>query len=264
MVKQMSFDVIVIGGGPGGYVVAIRASQLGYTTACIDGYMRNDKYSLGGTCLNVGCIPSKALLQSSENYAELLHKFSDHGITCTNPAIDITKMLARKNNIIDKNANGITFLFKKNKVTEIHGWASFHSHVDGKWLISVDNQGKIEQFSATHIIVATGSTPRTLPNIKIDNNNILDNTGALDLNTAPNNLCIIGAGVIGLELGSVWQRLGSKVVVLEAMDKFLSAADEQISKELFKNLTQQGLSIHTAVKIDKITEHAKKIKGYFY
>ena len=255
----MNFDVIVIGGGPGGYIAAIRAAQLGFKTACVDGFVRNGKYSLGGTCLNVGCIPSKALLQSSENYAQLTHSFADHGISCTNPAIDVAKMLSRKDNIIDKNANGISFLFKKNKITELHGWASFGSLTSGKWLINVEDNGQSQQISATHIIVATGSSPRMLSQIKTDNKNIIDNVGALSLSSTPKELCVIGAGVIGLEMGSVWKRLGSNVTVLEAMDKFLGAADEQVSKELHKNLTKQGLVIKTGIKIGEITENANKV-----
>lgn len=255
----MNFDVIVIGGGPGGYVAAIRAAQLGYKTACIDGYVRNGKYSLGGTCLNVGCIPSKALLQSSENYAELTHSFADHGITCDNPKMDVAKMLARKDDIVDKNANGISFLFKKNKITEFHGWASFSANIDGKWMINIDDDGKIQEISATHVILATGSNPRSLPQIKTDNKNVLDNEGALALTSVPKELCVIGAGVIGLEMGSVWKRLGSNVTVLEAMDKFLGAADEQVGKELLKNLTKQGLVIKTSIKIGDITEKGKKV-----
>lgn len=255
----MNFDVIVIGGGPGGYIAAIRAAQLGFKTACIDGFVRNGKYSLGGTCLNVGCIPSKALLQSSENFAELKHSFADHGITCDNPAIDISKMLKRKDEIIDKNANGITFLFKKNKITEIHGQAGFASNIDGKWMIDIDDNGKKQQISGTHVIVATGSNPRSLPQIKTDNKNILDNEGALALTEVPKELCVIGAGVIGLEMGSVWKRLGSNVTILEAMDKFLGAADEQIAKELLKNLTKQGIVIKTGIKIGDIIDKGKKI-----
>ena len=255
----MNFDVLVIGGGPGGYGAAIRAAQLGFSVACVDGFVRNNKYSLGGTCLNVGCIPSKALLQSSENYAQLTHSFADHGITCNDPKIDIAKMLSRKDNIIDKNANGISFLFKKNKITEFHGWASFVANTDGKWTISIDDKGNIQQVSSTHIIVATGSNPRMLPQIKTDNKNIIDNEGALNLSQVPNELCVIGAGVIGLEMGSVWLRLGAKVTVLEAMDKFLGAADEQVAKELQKNITKQGLVIKTGIKIGEITEKSNKV-----
>lgn len=256
---MQNFDVVVIGGGPGGYVAAIRAAQLGFSTACIDGYRRKDKYSLGGTCLNVGCIPSKALLQSSENYAELTHSFADHGISCDNPKIDVRKMIARKEDIVGKNSNGISFLFKKNKITELHGWASFAGNKDGKWIISIDDQGKKEEISATHVIVATGSNSRHLPQIATDNVNILDNEGALDLTETPKELCVIGAGVIGLEMGSVWARLGSKVTVLEASDKFLGAADEQVAKELQKNLVKQGLEIKTGVKIGEIKNAKKKV-----
>lgn len=248
----MKFDVIVIGGGPGGYVAAIRAAQLGYTTVCIDSFVRNGKYSLGGTCLNVGCIPSKALLQSSENFSELVHSFADHGISCDNPQIDIKKMLSRKNEIITKNTNGISFLFKKNKVTELHGHAKFIAKDGNGWVIEVDDNGNTQQIIGTYIIVATGSTPRALPQIAIDNKNIIDNVGALDLEKVPKDLCIIGAGVIGLELGSVWKRLGSNVTILEMSDKFLSAADEQIAKEAYKHLSKQGLNIKNSIKINDI------------
>ena len=255
----MNFDVVVIGGGPGGYVAAIRAAQLGFSTACIDDFKRNGKYSLGGTCLNVGCIPSKALLQSSENYAELTHGFLDHGISCDNPKIDISKMLARKDDIVTKNASGISFLFKKNKITELHGRAHFAGSEFDKWLIDVDDNGNKQQISATHVIIATGSNPRALPQIAIDNKNVIDNAGALDLASAPKELCVIGAGVIGLEMGSVWQRLGSQVTILEALDTFLGAADEQAAKELHKNLIKQGLVIKTGIKIGEINKTAKSV-----
>lgn len=256
---MQTFDVVVIGAGPGGYVAAIRAAQLGFKTACIDGYMRNGKYALGGTCLNVGCIPSKALLQSSENYAELTHSFADHGISCDNPKIDIKKMIGRKEDIVNKNTNGISFLFKKNKITEIHGWASFGSQAEGKWIIHIDDNGNKQEISATHVIVATGSNSRQLPQLATDNINVLDNEGALDLTTVPKELCVIGAGVIGLELGSVWKRLGSNVTILEVMDKFLAAVDEQAAKELYKNLTKQGLVIKNSVKIGEIKNGKKKV-----
>jgi dihydrolipoamide dehydrogenase len=251
-----NFDVLVIGGGPGGYVAAIRAAQLGFNTACVDDFVKDGKYSLGGTCLNVGCIPSKALLQSSENYAELLHSFADHGISCDNPQIDIAKMLARKDGIIGKNASGISFLFKKNKITELHGVASFTARSDSsaaQWVININDNGNITQVSATHIILATGSSPRALSQIAVDNKNILDNAGALSLTAAPQELCIIGAGVIGLEMGSVWKRLGSNVTILEAMDSFLGAADLQVATELQKQLKKQGLVIKTGVKIGAIS-----------
>lgn len=249
---MQNFDVVVIGGGPGGYVAAIRAAQLGFNTACIDGYVRNDKYSLGGTCLNVGCIPSKALLQSSENYAELTHSFAEHGISCDNPQIDIAKMIARKEDIVNKNASGISFLFKKNKITELHGWASFKTAENGKYVISIDDKGTTQEVSATHVIVATGSNSRHLPQMPTDNINILDNEGALNLTQTPKELCVIGAGVIGLEMGSVWKRVGATVTVLEVADKFLPAADEEVAKELHKNLVKAGLIIKNSVKIGEI------------
>lgn len=249
---MQNFDVVVIGGGPGGYVAAIRAAQLGFNTACIDGYVRNDKYSLGGTCLNVGCIPSKALLQSSENYAELTHSFADHGISCDNPQIDIAKMIARKEDIVNKNASGISFLFKKNKITELHGWANFKTAENGKYVISIDDKGTTQEVSATHVIVATGSNSRHLPQMPTDNINILDNEGALNLTQTPKELCVIGAGVIGLEMGSVWKRVGATVTVLEVADKFLPAADEEVAKELHKNLVKSGLIIKNSVKIGEI------------
>jgi dihydrolipoamide dehydrogenase len=249
----MNFDVIVIGGGPGGYVAAIRSAQLNYKVACIDNYKRDNKYSLGGTCLNVGCIPSKALLQSSENYSQLLHSFSAHGISCDNPSIDIKKMLSRKNEIVEKNANGISFLFKKNKITELHGLASIIAKTeDGKWIVGIE--GSDSQYIANHVIIATGSLPRELSQIKIDNKNILDNQGALELTQTPKTLCIIGGGVIGIEMGSVWNRLGSKVVILEASSQFLAAADEAIAKELLKNLHKQGITINAGIKLDTVVD----------
>jgi dihydrolipoamide dehydrogenase len=255
----MDFDVVVIGAGPGGYIAAIRASQLGFRVACVDDFKTNDKYSLGGTCLNVGCIPSKALLQSSENFAELTHSFKDHGISCDNPKIDITKMLARKDDIVSKNANGISFLFKKNKITELHGTANFSGNNDGKWQIEINDNGTKQIVSATHVIIATGSKPRMLPQIKTDNKNILDNEGALSIKETPKDICVIGAGVIGLEMGSVWMRLGSKVTILEMMDTFLASSDEQVAKELYKNLTKQGLVIKNGVKIGDIINKAKSV-----
>lgn len=248
----MEFDVVVIGAGPGGYVSAIRLSQLGFKVACVDSFMRNGKYMLGGTCLNVGCIPSKALLQSSENFASLKHEFESHGIKCENPTIDINQMILRKEQIVSKNSNGIGFLFKKNKVTELHGYASFKQKDNDKWVISVNNSSENLEIKATHVVIATGSTPRALPLIETDNINVLDNEGILDLKTTPKNLGVIGAGVIGLEMGSVWSRLGSQVTILEAAPQFLGAVDEEVSKELHKNLLKQGLVIKTNVKIVEV------------
>lgn len=254
------FDVVVIGGGPGGYVAAIRAAQLGFKVACIDGFVMHGKYSLGGTCLNVGCIPSKALLQSSENFYELSHDFVNHGIKCDNPTIDVAQMLARKDNIVTKNASGIEFLFKKNKITRFNGWASFNSKQNEAWLIDIKDNEKSQQVKAKHVIVATGSSPRQLEQIAIDNKLILDNQGALEIGEVPESLCIIGAGVIGIEMGSVWARLGSKVTILEAATQFLSAADKAVAKELLKNLQKQGLMINLGVAIGDINIINNKVK----
>ncbi len=258
----MLFDVLVIGGGPGGYEAAIEAAENGLTVANCDNFKFNDSYSLGGTCLNVGCIPSKALLQSSENYIELLNEFEHHGISCENPKIDIKKMIARKNAIVTKSHKGIAYLFKKNKITELHGTASFVKKNNGSgdgYTIDINDDGKTQTIVAKHIIIATGSTPRELPDVAIDNYNILDNEGALSLTQVPKKLCIIGGGVIGLELGSVWSRLGSEVIILEAMPKFLPNADSDCSKELYKNLVKQGLTIHNEIVIKKIKNAAKKV-----
>ena len=247
-----TFDVVVIGGGPGGYIAAIRAAQLGFNTACIDAAV-NDKGApaLGGTCTNVGCIPSKALLQSSENFEQAGHHFADHGIGLTDLSIDVAKMLARKNSVVKQNNDGILYLFKKNKVTFFHGRAAFmKSGADGHEIaVSGD---KPETLVAKHVIVATGSNPRALPGADFDEENILSNDGALCMPAVPKTLGVIGSGVIGLEMGSVWRRLGADVTVLEALPVFLGAVDEQIAKEAHKAFTRQGLKIHLGVKISAV------------
>ncbi|MFC4158488.1 dihydrolipoyl dehydrogenase [Chitinimonas lacunae] len=260
MSKQ--FDVVVIGGGPGGYVAAIRAAQLGFSTACIDATSSKDgKPSLGGTCLNVGCIPSKALLESSENYERALHKFADHGISTGTVKMDVAQMLKRKEDIISKNTGGIAFLFRKNKVTSLHGLGSFKGRAGDKWQLEVKGaDGKSDTIEATHVIVATGSKVRQLPGVTIDNQLVLDNEGALAIPAVPKRLGVIGAGVIGLEMGSVWKRLGAEVTVLEAMPTFLGAADEQVAREAQKYLTKEtGLLIHTGVKLGEIKTGKKDI-----
>jgi dihydrolipoamide dehydrogenase len=253
---MQEFDVLVIGAGPGGYVAAKECGMLGLKTACVDNFVFKEKYSLGGTCLNVGCIPSKILLQSSEHFHHIEHEFKDHGISCSNPTIDIKKMISRKDELCAKNAHGISFLFRKYKVEELHGSASFVEYKDGKYLLNVDNflDKKQLQVVAKHVIIATGSVPRQLSQIDIDNNIVLDNQGALDLTAVPKTMCVIGAGVIGLELGSVWSRLGTKVTILDVSDKFLRSADEQIATELLKQLTNQGLEIISGVKIGDINK----------
>ncbi len=258
---SQSFDVVVIGGGPGGYVAAIRAAQLGFTTACIDAFKNPEgNPSLGGTCLNVGCIPSKALLQSSENFHAMQHEFADHGISVEGAKIDIAAMLARKNGIITKNAGGIAFLFKKNKVANLHGLGKFVGRQGEKWQIEVTEGETTQVIEATHVIVATGSTPRPLPGITIDNVRVLDNAGALSMTEVPARLGVIGAGVIGLEMGSVWKRLGADVTVLEAAETFLPMVDQQIAKEALKTLTKEtGLVIHNGVKIESTEASAEAV-----
>jgi len=247
-----TFDVVVIGGGPGGYIAAIRAAQLGFTTACIDAWSTAEgKPALGGTCTNVGCIPSKALLQSSEHFDHAGHQFAEHGIAVKGLAMDVQKMLARKEKVVRQNNDGILFLFKKNKVEFFHGRGSFGSRKGEAWLIDI--AGKSAQtIEAKHVIVATGSTPRALPGMPFDEKRILSNAGALAIAATPKRLGVIGAGVIGLEMGSVWRRLGAEVTVLEALPTFLGAVDEQIAKEAAKVFAKQGLAIHTGVKIGKV------------
>ena len=254
---SQSFDVAVIGAGPGGYIAAIRAAQLGFKTVCIDAGKNKagDAPALGGTCLNVGCIPSKALLQSSEHFHAAQHDFAEHGISFSGSLkIDAAKMIERKDAIVNKLTGGIKFLFQKNKIESVFGRASFAGKQGDDWLLNVDNGAQI---AAKHVIIATGSAPRGLPNlVKISNVNVLDNEGALNLTAVPKKLGVIGAGVIGLELGSVWRRLGADVHILEAAPAFLPAADQQIAKEAFKYFTkEQGLAIDLGVKLHQITEY---------
>jgi dihydrolipoamide dehydrogenase len=246
------FDVVVIGGGPGGYIAAIRAAQLGFSTACIDEAV-NDKGApaLGGTCTNVGCIPSKALLQSSENFEQAGHHFADHGIGLTNLSIDVAKMLARKSTVVKQNNDGILYLFKKNKVAFFHGRGAFVKTGEAGHEIAVSGATS-ETLTAKHVVVATGSNPRALPGADFDEETILSNDGALRIPTVPKKLGVIGSGVIGLEMGSVWRRLGADVTVLEALPVFLGAVDEQIAKEAHKAFTKQGLKINLGVNISAV------------
>jgi dihydrolipoamide dehydrogenase len=257
MSKQ--FDVIVIGGGPGGYIAAIRAAQLGFNTACIDEW-KNSKGgpAPGGTCTNVGCIPSKALLQSSEHFEHAGHSFADHGIGLKDLTIDIAKMLGRKDTVVKQNNDGILYLLKKNKVTFFHGRGSFVAAKDGAYEINVAGTAS-EVISGKHIIVATGSNARSLPGAPFDEENILSNDGALRMPVVPKKLGVIGAGVIGLEMGSVWRRLGSDVTVLEGLPIFLGAVDEQIAKEAKKAFDKQGLKFDMGVKIGEIKNGKKGV-----
>ncbi|MBP9100963.1 MAG: dihydrolipoyl dehydrogenase, partial [Nitrosomonas sp.] len=246
----------VIGAGPGGYVAAIRCAQLGLNTVCIDEWKNpKGKASLGGTCLNVGCIPSKALLESSENYFQIQHKVSAHGITAENVSVDVPVMIARKDKIVTMFTTGIASLFKKNKVKSMHGRGTLlkQDASANTWQIRVDDNGTAETIQAKHVIVATGSVPRPLPFAEVDNVMILDNAGALALTEVPKRLGVIGAGVIGLEMGSVWRRLGAEVTILEAMPGFLMAADEQIAKEAKSIFAKEtGLQINTGVNIKSV------------
>jgi dihydrolipoamide dehydrogenase len=249
-----TFDVVVIGAGPGGYIAAVRAAQLGLRTACIEGW-RNAKgeLALGGTCLNVGCIPSKALLASSEEFEKVNHHLDEHGIAVSGAKIDVGRMQARKEGIVSKMTKGIEYLFKKNKVTWLQGFGKFVSGGD-LYSIEVANGERKETVQARHVIVATGSKARHLPNVPVDNVNICDNEGALAFGAAPKRLGVIGAGVIGLELGSVWRRLGSEVTILEALPAFLGACDEAVQKEAWKIFTKgQSLNIRLGVRIEKVS-----------
>jgi dihydrolipoamide dehydrogenase len=247
------FDVAVIGGGPGGYVAAIRAAQLGFKTACVDDWKSAEgKPALGGTCTNVGCIPSKALLQSSENYEHAGHAFKDHGIDVNGLTVDVARMLARKDKVVRQNNDGITYLFKKNKITFFHGMGSFAGGGPNAWQMKVEGPGAAS-FVAKNVIVATGSKPRALAGVPFDNKLVLDNDGALAIPEVPKRLGVVGAGVIGLEMGSVWRRLGAEVTILEVLPVFLGAADEAVAKEAWKLFKQQGLIIQLGVKISKVT-----------
>ena len=247
------FDVIVIGGGPGGYIAAIRAAQLGFNVACIDEW-KNAKGgpALGGTCTNIGCIPSKALLQSSEHYEHAGHHFADHGIEVKGLSLDMAKMIGRKDTVVKQNNEGVLYLFKKNKVTFFHGRGSFAAGKDGLYDIKVAGATE-EVISGKHIIVATGSNARTLPGTPFDEETILSNDGALRMVDVPKRLGLIGSGVIGLEMGSVWRRLGAEVTVLEGLPTFLGAVDESVAKEALKLFKKQGMTLRTGTKVTGAT-----------
>ncbi len=250
MSKQ--FDVIVIGAGPGGYIAAIRAAQLGFQVACIDEWTNAAGGAApGGTCTNVGCIPSKALLQSSEHFDHANHHFAEHGISTGNVKMDVAKMIARKDNVVKQNNDGILYLFKKNKVSFFHGRGSFVKAVEGGYEIKVAGKAE-ETLVGKQVIVATGSNARALPNVPFDEVNVLSNDGALRVGAVPKKLAVIGSGVIGLEMGSVWRRLGSEVTILEGLPTFLGAVDEQIAKEAKKAFDKQGLKIELGVKVGEI------------
>lgn len=255
------FDVVVIGSGPAGYVAAIRAAQLGLKVACVEKWQNKaGKGVNGGTCLNVGCIPSKALLDSSHKFYEAKDHFKTHGITAKGVSMDVSGMMERKDKIVQQLTGGISALFKANGVTSVFG--------TGKLLANhkvevTDSKGKTQTLEADNVILASGSTPIDIPVAKIDQDLIVDSTGALEFDAVPKKLGVIGAGVIGLELGSVWKRLGSEVVVLEAMDKFLSIMDQQIAKETQKILTKQGLDIRLSCRVTGSETKGKKVTVTF-
>ncbi len=235
------FDVVVIGGGPGGYVCAIRAAQLGNKTACIE-----SRGALGGTCLNVGCIPSKSLLHASEMYSKAQHEFKEIGINTGSLSLDLEKMMDHKSKSVEGLTKGIEFLFKKNKVTYLKGHGSF----DDKNTISVkDSSGSNKQIKAKNIVIATGSSVMSLPNIEIDEKIIVSSTGALSLKKVPKKLIVIGGGVIGLEMGSVWLRLGAEVEVVEYMDHITPGMDREICDNFLKILKKQGMKFHLSSKV---------------
>lgn len=254
-----NFDVVVIGAGPGGYIAAIRAAQLGFNVACIDEWKNAaGGPAPGGTCTNVGCIPSKALLQSSEHFEHASKHFSDHGISVSGLKMDPAKMIGRKDAVVKQNNDGILYLFKKNKVTFFHGRGSFVKAVDGGYEIAVTGTQN-DTVTAKQVVVATGSSARALPGVPFDEENVLSNDGALRLGGVPKKLGLIGSGVIGLEMGSVWRRLGAEVTVLEALPTFLGAVDEQIAKEAKKAFDKQGLKIELGVKVGEIKTSKKGV-----
>ena len=241
-----NFDLIVIGSGPGGYVCAIRAAQLGMKVACVE-----KRATLGGTCLNIGCIPSKALLQSSENYEELTHGFKDHGINVEGISLDLARMQARKGEVVTANTKGIEFLFKKNKITWLKGEAKF----TGPNAIEVAG----EAYTAKHIVIATGSDSVPLKGVEVDEKRIVTSTGALELDKVPGHIVVIGGGGIGLELGSVWRRLGAEVTVVEFLDRITPGLDNEISKAFQQILTKQGFKFKLGHKVTGATVNGEQV-----
>jgi dihydrolipoamide dehydrogenase len=253
------FDVVVIGAGPGGYIAAIRAAQLGFKVACIDEWKNAaGGPAPGGTCTNVGCIPSKALLQSSEHFEHANHHFADHGISTGKVTMDVAKMVGRKDTVVKQNNDGILYLFKKNKVTFFHGRGSFVATAEGGYQIKVAGAAE-EVITGKQVVVATGSNARALPGVPFDEELILSNDGALRIGAVPKKLALIGSGVIGLEMGSVWRRLGAEVTILEGLPTFLGAVDEQIAKEAKKAFDKQGLKIELGVKVGEIKTGKKGV-----
>jgi len=253
------FDVVVIGAGPGGYIAAIRAAQLGFKVACVDEWTNaKGGPAPGGTCTNVGCIPSKALLQSSEHLDHALHHFADHGISAKSVTMDVGQMLARKDAVVQQNNDGILYLFKKNKISFFHGRGAFEASQSGLQTVQVSG-AQAETLLAKQVIVATGSSARALPGTPFDEVQVLSNDGALRIGAVPKKLALIGSGVIGLEMGSVWRRLGADVTILEGLPTFLGAVDQQIAKEAKKAFDKQGLKIELGVKVGEIKTGKKGV-----
>lgn len=245
------YDVIVIGAGPAGYVAAIRAAQLGLSTLCVDDFIGKDgKPALGGTCLNVGCIPSKALLESTRQFHALKHSFKDHGISAGEPSMDVPTMIGRKDKIVKQLTGGIATLFKANKVASLAGRGKL---LAGKRVEVTLHDGSVQTVSANHVILAAGSIPIQIPGIPFDGTHIVDNVGALNIDAVPARFGVIGAGVIGLEMGSVWKRLGSEVTILEAMPDFLGAVDADIARVAAREFKKQGLDIKLGCKVSSAT-----------
>lgn len=234
------YDVVVIGSGPGGYVCAIRCAQLGLKTACVE-----KDNTLGGTCLNVGCIPSKALLHASEKFDAAENHLADFGVEVGKTKLNLKKMMEHKTKVVTANTQGISFLFKKNKIDHLIGWGS----VAGADTVEIDGKDGKKTVKAKHIVIATGSESTPLPGIETDEKDIVTSTGALDFDKVPESLAVIGGGVIGLELGTVWQRLGAKVTVIEFMDRILPTMDGDLSKEMKKILTKQGMEFKLSTKV---------------
>lgn len=247
------FDVAVIGAGPGGYIAAIRAAQLGLRTVCIDDWQTDGKPAPGGTCTNVGCIPSKAILEASAHYRLARQELASFGVIAREVGLDMARLQARRAGIVRQSNDGIAFLFRKNKVTFFNGTASFVGRDDGgayRIRVSAGTKGEI---TCTHVIIATGSKPRAWPGVPFDEHRVLSNTGVLAMETVPETLAVIGAGVVGLEMGTAWQRLGAAVTLLESRPAILAGADTHVVQEMHRQLTRQGLTIHTGVTVEAVT-----------
>ncbi|MBO6781929.1 MAG: FAD-dependent oxidoreductase, partial [Alphaproteobacteria bacterium] len=250
--SDTTYDLVVIGAGPGGYVAAIRAAQLGLNVACVD-----KRKSLGGTCLNIGCIPSKALLTSSEHFAHAEHGLADHGVNVSKVSLDIDAMMAHKDKVVADNTKGIEFLFKKNKVTAVHGTARIRSATEVE---ITGEDGKTDTLKAGAILIATGSDVAPLPGIEIDEERIVSSTGALELASVPKHLVVVGAGYIGLEMGSVWARLGAKVTVIEFLERITPGMDLEVAKAFQKVLEKQGITFRLGTKVTGAETLKTKVK----